>query len=212
MRGTTLQRVLTCVLILKVTLNVILVYRDYLPPNFKSDFLQGRQAYFSGGYQWAFYSHVSSAPCSLVMGMVLLSEQFRRKHLVWHRCLGRIQVACVLLLVTPSGLWMARYAQTGIIAGTGFATLAVATGLCVACGWRSAVNRRTRDHRRWMWRCFLLLCSAIVLRLMSGLGTVAGTKAQWLYPVSAWTVPLLAMFEPKHVAAQLRPKQSHSQT
>ena len=185
MRGTTLQHVLTCVLILKVTLNVILVYRDYLPPNFKSDFLQGRQAYFSGGYQWAFYSHVRSAPCSLVMGMVLLSEQFRRKHLVWHRCLGRIQVACVLLLVTPSGLWMARYARpessqvpalphwrsrrdcvwhvAGDLPSTGKLGTIVA-----GCG-----------------RCFLLLCSDVVLRLMSGLGTVAETEAQWLSPVSA---------------------------
>ncbi|MDB5336674.1 MAG: hypothetical protein JWN70_2293 [Planctomycetaceae bacterium] len=46
-----LQRALTLVaglLRLKVTLPVIVGYRDYFPPNFDSDFLNGREAYFFG--------------------------------------------------------------------------------------------------------------------------------------------------------------------
>ena len=30
----------------------------------------------------------------------------------WHRLLGKLQVAVVLLLVAPSGIWMAPYAET----------------------------------------------------------------------------------------------------
>lgn len=195
---TTLQRILTllvCVLICKIVVGVWLSYRDYMPPNFESDFLQGRAHYFFGGYQWAFYSHITSGPCSLILGMILISEQFRRRFPTWHRYLGRIQVACVLLLVTPSGLWMAFYAETGAIAGTGFAALAVATGTCVALGWRSAMKRRFAEHQRWMLRCFVLLCSAVVLRLIGGVTTVAGVEAAWVYPLAAWTcwlVPLMA--------------------
>ena len=37
---------LAALLILKVTLSVIVGYRNYLPPNFRSDFLIGREAYF----------------------------------------------------------------------------------------------------------------------------------------------------------------------
>ena len=33
------------------------------------------------------------------------------------------------------------------------------------------------DHRRWMWRGYLLLCSAVVLRLFGGLATVTGVTA-----------------------------------
>ena len=196
---TTLQRILTvlvCMLICKIVVGVLLSYRDYMPPNFDSDFLQGRAHYFFGSYQWAFYTHITSGPCSLMLGMILVSEQFRRSFPAWHRYLGRIQVACVLLLVTPSGLWMAFYAdETGTIAGTGFAALAVATGMCVALGWRSAVKRRFAEHQRWMQRCFVLLCSAVVLRLIGGATTVAGVEAAWIYPLAAWTcwlVPLMA--------------------
>ena len=195
---TTLQRILmllVCVLICKIVVGVLLNYRDFMPPDFESDFLQGRAHYFFGSYQWAFYAHISSGPCSLILGMILISEQFRVRFTTWHRYLGRIQVACVLLLVAPSGLWMAFYAETGAIAGAGFAALAVATGMCVALGWRSAMKRRFAAHQCWMLRCFVLLCSAVVLRLIGGVSTFAGVEAAWVYPLAAWTcwlVPLTA--------------------
>jgi hypothetical protein len=185
---TTLQHVLkllACVLVLKVTAGIVLNYREYLPPNFDSPFLQGRELYFAGPYQWAFYAHIASGPCSLVLGMILLSERFRLRYTKWHRFPGRLQVACVLLLVVPGGLWMSFYAETGAAAGTGFALLAFATGVCVTLGWRSAVQWRFADHRRWMWRCYVLLCSAVVLRLTAGLATVTGFEAEWLYPMAA---------------------------
>jgi hypothetical protein len=184
-----LQRALTLsvgVLIFKVTVSVVLKYHNYFPPNFDFDFLRGRQPYFSGPYQWAFYTHLASGPVSLVLGMILVSDEFRRRFPAWHRRLGRIQVACVLLLVAPSGLWMARYAEAGTIAAIGFAALAVATGTSVALGWRAAVQRRFSEHRRWMWRSFLLLCSAVVLRLIGGLAVVLGSEAAWLDPLAAW--------------------------
>ena len=194
----TLQRVVTLLaglLTLKVIVRVILNYRNYFPPNFESDFLRGRELYFSGVYQWMFYTHIASGPFSIVLGMILVSEHFRRRFPRWHRYLGRTQVASVLLLVTPSGLWMAYYAAAGSIAAAGLAVLAVVTGICVALGWRSAVKRRFADHRRWMWRAFLLLCSAVVLRLMGGLATVTGTTATWVDPLAtwmSWLVPLTA--------------------
>jgi len=198
--STRLQQVLkflACVLVLKVTASIVLNYREYLPPDFDSPFLQGREHYFAGPYQWAFYAHIASGPCSLVWGMILLNDRFRQRYPKRHRILGRMQLACVLLLVVPGGLWISFYAETGAVAGIGFAVLAVATGLTVTLGWRNAVKRRFKEHQRWMWRCYLLLCSAIVLRLTAGLATVTGVEAEWLYPMAAWTSWLVpwAMFE-----------------
>jgi small-conductance mechanosensitive channel len=181
-------------LIVKVTLSVVIGYRDYFPPNFNSDFLLGRAAYFWGPYSWAFYAHLISGPATLLLGTILISERFRRFAPRWHRRLGRAQVLGILLVVAPSGLWMARYAATGAVAGAGLASLAIATAACTAMGWRSAVRRRFDVHRCWMWRTYLLLCSAVVIRLIGGLATVLQFDAHWLYPLSAWVswlVPLL---------------------
>jgi Predicted membrane protein (DUF2306) len=181
-------------LIFKVTLSVVIGYRDYLPPNFEADFLLGREAYFWGPYAWAFYTHLAAGPASLLLGTILISDRFRRFTPRWHRRLGRFQVACILLLVAPSGLWMSWYAATGAVAGAGLGLLAITTAACAALGWRAAVARRFDDHRRWMWRTYLLLCSAVVIRLIGGLATVTHFDALWLYPLSAWAswlMPLL---------------------
>lgn len=199
-RSTTLRTVLTMLaglLVLKVTVGVVLKYGDYFPPNFNSEFLQGRDAYFSGSYQWAFYPHIASGPLSLMLGLILIGDRFRLHFPKWHRVLGRIQVLNVLCVVAPSGLWMAYYALGGPVAAAGFAALAIATGFCVALGWRLAVRRRFAEHRLWMWRTFLLLCAAVVIRIIGGAATVTGAHALWIDPVAAWVCWLLplAVFE-----------------
>jgi Predicted membrane protein (DUF2306) len=186
---------LAVVLVLKVIAIVLSNYHNYIPPSFASDFLHGRESYFFGAYQWAFYTHIVSGPVSLILGLILIGERTRAGFPKWHRYLGRFQVASVLLLVTPSGLWMAYHAAAGPVAAVGLAALAIATAICVSFGTTSAVTRRFADHRRWMYRCYLLLCSAVVLRLIGGLGTVAGVSAPWFDPVAtwmSWLVPLSA--------------------
>jgi hypothetical protein len=188
--------VVTLVLIVRVALGVLFEYHHYFPPNFQSDFLRGREPYFWGGYQWAFFVHLISGPTSLLLGTLLVSERLRKRAPAWHRRLGRIQGVCVLLLVAPSGLYMARYAATGAVAAVGLGALAVATAVCVALGWRAAVQRRFADHRRWMLRTFVLLCSAVVIRMIGGLASVLEFDAPWLYPAStwlSWLAPLLVL-------------------
>lgn len=187
----------TALLIIRVTVAVVLNYRDYLPPNFESDFLQDREHYFWKGYHWAFYTHLASGPVSLILGMILISDRFRLRFPKWHRYLGRSQAINVLFLVAPSGLLMAYRAMTGPIAAVGFALLAIATAVCMAMGWRTAVQRRFTEHRLWMQRCFVLLCSAVVVRVIGGLLTVIDYGPTWPYQAAAWgswLVPL-AIYE-----------------
>jgi hypothetical protein len=185
------------ILIIKVMISVVSNYHGYFPPDFAAGFLRGRESHFWGLYSWAFYAHIVSGPVSLILGLILVGERVRVRHPRWHRRLGRIQVACVLLLVTPSGLWMARHAAAGPFAAAGLAALAIVTAASVIMGARSALKRRVADHRRWMWRCFLLLCSAVVLRLIGGLATVTGMTALWIDPMATWLCWLspLAAFE-----------------
>jgi len=185
-----LSEALVCVVLVGIFRN----YPRYLPPDFTADFLVGRRGSFHGAYACAFYAHLISGPLVLILGLLLVDTSFRRRFALWHRVLGRVQLVNVLLLLVPSGLWMAFHADGGIVARLGFALLAVATGLCASCGWRAAVARRFDSHRKWMQRCFVLLCSAVFLRLSSAVATLTGASPDWLYPLLAWTtwvVPLL---------------------
>ncbi|MCA9072877.1 MAG: DUF2306 domain-containing protein, partial [Planctomycetaceae bacterium] len=137
-------------------------------------------------YSLAFYPHIAVGPITLVLGMLLLSDRFRLRFPGWHARLGKLQVAGILLLLVPSGFWMAFYAQAGWDVKIGFALLALATGLCAAMGWKTALQRRFHHHRLWMWRCYVLLCSAVVTRLLGGFFTITDIGEDWTYLLAAW--------------------------
>lgn len=193
---TTVLRWLAVVLILRVLVAILANYPDYFPPNFESLFLQGREATFTGSYPAAFYVHIFSGPVVLFNGLILLSETIRHRHAGWHRWLGRAQVVVLLVLVLPSSAVMSRHAFGGWPAGLSFLLLSAATASCAIIGVVQARRRRYDGHRRWMLRCYVLICSAVSLRLISGTAGLIGVPspedayifAAW----SSWLLPLAA--------------------
>jgi uncharacterized membrane protein len=175
-------------LILRVLAAILANYPDYFPPNFDSLFLEGREATFTGAYRPAFYAHIFSGPVVLLGGLILLSERVRRRHGGLHRWLGRVQVVVLLLLVLPSSVVMARHAFGGWPAGLSFLLLSAATAGCALAGVVYARRRRYDQHRRWMLRCYVLICSAVALRLISGAAGLVGVPSpEGAYVVAAWS-------------------------
>jgi uncharacterized membrane protein len=191
---TTVLRLLTVALVLRVLAAILANYPDYFPPNFDSLFLQGREATFVGTYQVAFYVHIFSGPAVLLNGLILLSERVRRRHGGLHRWLGRVQVVVLLLFMLPSGVVMSRHAFGGWPAGLSFLLLSAATAGCAIAGVVCARRRRFDRHRRWMLRCYVLICSAVALRLMSGAAGLVGVASpEGAYIVAAWASWLLPL-------------------
>ena len=189
-------RWLAVLLILRVLAEILVNYPDYFPPNFDALFLQGREATFTGIYQAAFYVHIFSGPVVLFNGLILLSETIRRRHRGWHRWLGRVQVVVLLVFVLPSSAVMSWHAFGGWPAGLSFLGLSAATASCAIIGVVHARRRRYDQHRRWMLRCYVLICSAVFLRLISGTAGLVGVsspeQAYILAAWSSWLVPLAA--------------------
>jgi len=193
---TTVLRWLAALLILRVLASILANYPDYFPPNFDSLFLQGREATFTGTYRPAFYVHIFSAPVVLFTGLILVSESVRRRYGGLHRVLGRVQVAVLLLLMLPSSVVMAQHTFGGWPAGLSFLLLSATTAICAIVGVVHARRRRYGLHRRWMLRCYVLICSAVTLRLISGTAGLVGVPSpEGAYVVAAWSswlVPLAA--------------------
>lgn len=180
-------------LIGNVLLVTLLNYRDYLPPNFQADFLLGREPYFWLGYHWAFYTHIFAGPLSLALGPLLVSERFRRWAPAVHRRLGKLQLLNVIGLVVPSGLVMACWSAGGWPAGVALGALGLSTLVCAWWGWRAAVGRRFAQHRRWMWRLFVLLGSAVALRALGGLTEVLQIESAAVSVANIWISWLLPL-------------------
>lgn len=190
----TALRWLAIALVLRVLVTIVANYPDYFPPNFDALFLQGRELTFRGAYRAAFYFHIFSAPVVLVGGLILLSETVRRRCGRLHRVLGRVQVVVLLGLVLPTSVVMSRHAFGGWPAGLSFLLLSVATAGCAVVGVVQAKRRRFDRHQRWMLRCYVLICSAVVLRLISGAAGLVGVpNPEAAYVAAAWSSWLLPL-------------------
>ena len=96
----------------------------------------------------------------------------------------------------PSGVVMSRHAFGGWPAGLSFLLLSAATAGCAVAGVVHARRRNYARHRRWMLRCYVLICSAVALRLLSGAAGLIGVpNPERAYVVAAWCswlIPLAA--------------------
>ncbi len=192
-------------LVVRVVAGIVGSYPGYFPPDFEAEFLVGRETEFFGIYQVAFSVHVISGPIALLASTLLMNSVARNRWPKLHRYVGRLTVVIVLILVVPSGFVMAFYAHSGRFAELGFISLALSTGLCAVAGWQTARRRQFQRHQRWMTRLFLMLFSAVVLRIIGGASLHFQWTSEWIYPVNAWVswlVPLSAFEILTHMSSK----------
>jgi hypothetical protein len=187
---------MTIVLGVSVLVQLLIPYRGYFPSDLQdSVFLSAHRGHFHGWYRFAFYVHIVAGPIALVQGAALFFSGSRRKRIPpWHRVIGRVQAAVVLLFLFPSGLVMAQYAMAGPTAEAAFTLLSLATAVTMAMAIRNAMVGRMTQHRLWATRCFLLLCSPLLLRVVVGFTIVTGTETDFAHRLIAWTSWLVPWF------------------
>jgi len=173
--------------LLKVLAMILWEYRRYFPADFDSAFLSGRRHTFTGLYRSAFYTHIIVGPATILLGGLLMASGTRpQKFRSAHRIAGRIQGVFVLLFTVPTGLIMASKAYAGPIAAYGFACLSLCTGGSMLLAVWYARQGRLVEHRRWATRCFILLCSPLLLRIMTGATVITNIESDLTYRMNAW--------------------------
>jgi|GEM_PF-1360873 len=191
-----LARLVAVLLFVKTFGAVLYEYRWYFPLDFRqSAFLVGREASFVGSYRIAFYVHLLAGPIALLAATFLMVSGLQKGSRLrrWHPIVGRLQLVAVVPL-SISGMIMARNAFTGPIAGASFFVLAIlALCTCIAAG-VTAMRKNFIAHQVWATRCFVLLCSPLLLRIVGGIALVTGLDSENLYRWNAWCswlVPLM---------------------
>jgi hypothetical protein len=72
--------------------------------------------------------------------------------------------------------------------------LSAATATCAIVGVVYAIRRRYDRQRRWMVRSYVLICSAVALRLISGTAGLVGVPSpEQAYIVASWSSWLLPL-------------------
>lgn len=209
---------LLLVLFVRVMYLIIYEYHLYFPPDFSKGFLTDRHGYFWGIYCAAFYSHIAVGPIVLLIAVFLMlsgtGNKYLKRFFHWHRPLGKLQFVLVVFLLTPTGILMSTRANTGAIAGVAFFLLSIATAFSMIAAVWHVRQGNLASHRLWATRCFLMLCSPLLLRLMQGAVIMLDYDSQVTYPYSAWiswSVPLL-MFEINRITKDVKNRNAVNQT
>lgn len=180
---------------LRVLGGIVYEYRHYFPANFtEATFLIGRDESFTPLYAAAFYTHILSGPPTILLAGFLVGSGGLARYRVAHRWAARVLMLLIFVLLVPSGLMLAPRAFAGPVAATAFFVLSLATAFSAGCTLYYARARRFAVHQRWAMRCFLLLVSPLILRVVAGTLLVIGYDELLGYQCNAWLswlVPLL---------------------
>ncbi|MDV6029040.1 MAG: DUF2306 domain-containing protein [Phycisphaera sp. RhM] len=190
-------------------------FPHYLPPDFDYGFLGNKADFFyRSGYFIGFYLHIAGAPIGLFLGGLQMSRTLRMRYPRVHRIAGGVYVIVVLFAAAPGGFIMSMKAFGGWSTTLCFAVLAAATWWSTFIGWRAGTRFDFQRHRNWMLRSYVLLLSAVFLRLGHFALQTLGLAPELTYQLAAWiswVIPLMIIeLTMKFCLGRWRTRQAHS--
>lgn len=130
-------------------------------------------------------AHLIGGGIALIAGAFQLNAGLRARIIVAHRWLGRVYVLAVVV-AGMAGLALALQAFGGLIAHTGFGSLAVCWLAATLNAYRLVRQGNIAGHRSWMIRSYALTLAAVTLRLYLPLSQMADLSMTVAYPAIAW--------------------------
>lgn len=112
----------------------------------------------------AFYTHIVLGGIALLTGWVQFSKRIRNRYLSLHRQLGKVYVVAVFMSAS-AGFYIAMFATGGIIAITGFASLAIIWFYSTSKAYIYIRKQQVARHRELMIYSYAACFAAVTLRL-----------------------------------------------
>jgi uncharacterized membrane protein len=152
----------------------------------------------------ALYVHVPSALFALPACLVLLSQAVRRRWPRFHRWLGRFSALVIVAGVVPSGMYLALFAQGGLVTTLGFWLTGAITFVAMLKSVHSARAGNMKAHRRFSAHVTAQLAVAVVSRFLLMGAELSGIYAEWVYVTALW-LPVVGCALVAELATASRP-------
>lgn len=130
--------------------------------------------------------HVVAAVFSLGACLMLLSKRMLQRLPSVHRWLGRVTGFIVLLLLVPSGCYLAFFARAGLASTVGFLLSGGIVAWATVWGVITARARQFVAHRMCMRHLFAQLSVAVTSRILLVALSLTSMDADWAYLFALW--------------------------
>jgi len=170
----------------------------YLNPNYANGYLAGNKLPYLSVFRIGLIVHLFVAPLLILSSSILLFFKLETKKPKTHRLIGRWTIYLGVFFLIPSGLILSYYAIGGTKGQILFFTLTIFTLFALFRALFEAKNKNFNSHRKWVIRLYILLTSAIWLRLNMFFGSyflgLSGVEFYLLAALFSW-VPQLFIVE-----------------
>jgi uncharacterized membrane protein len=134
----------------------------------------------------AFYQHILFGAIAMLTGWSQFSKHLRNKNLSIHRTLGKIYLGAVILSGL-AGLYLAMFANGGLISILGFSGLAIGWLFSSSMAYAMIRKKNIEEHQYWMIRSYALCWAAVTLRIwLPGLQIGFGMDFNTAYKIISW--------------------------
>ncbi|MCC6701242.1 MAG: DUF2306 domain-containing protein [Fluviicola sp.] len=167
---------------------IFYVALNYITVDFTESYLIGKAHLVNQPvFMYSLLIHGMSAPFALLFVSSLVLLRIDKKHLSLHRMIGKIGLVLCFFLVVPSGIGLSFYAMGGPIGKFLFISLSFYTGYAVISGYQTIKAGNIQKHQHWMNELLILLSSAIILRLLITVFSLAlDWKGDTMYNTAAF--------------------------
>jgi uncharacterized membrane protein len=133
-----------------------------------------------------FYIHLPAGILCLFAPIFLFARRFFKKGLVLHRSIGKLYVWTTLLVVCPTGMYLALYAKGGLVTQAGFMLQGVLLGLFTYQGYQAILKGDKTSHVQYMIRSYAVATVVLTFRILHILFFLWNVPYQDNYAISQW--------------------------
>ncbi len=158
-------KIIIFVLILLIGSLIVFVTSRYLDPSDLGGYLAYRAEDTVNLIRYSVLIHATISFLVLLLASVLVFFRIEQKFPRTHRTIGRLIVFSTLLFLVPTGFVLSYHALGGISGKILFSLLTLLSMIFIAQGFYTALKRKLHQHRKWMLRFYIVLSSAVWLRI-----------------------------------------------
>jgi hypothetical protein len=134
----------------------------------------------------AFYVHLPTGIICLLSPVFLFSRRYFKQKLQWHERVGKLYVWITLLLVCPTGMYLALYAKGGPVTQTGFMIQGILLALFTWEGYKAIQRKDKAAHVQFMIRSYAVAAVVLTFRVFHILFFFWSIPYKDNYAISQW--------------------------
>lgn len=134
----------------------------------------------------AFYIHLPAGILCLLAPVFLFARRIFKTAGVFHNAVGNLYVWITLVLVCPTGIYLALYAKGGLITQAGFLLQGILLGWFTWKGYRAITRKNKITHVQYMVRSYAIAAVVLSFRIFHILFFVWKVPYHDNYAISQW--------------------------